>query len=266
MNGPVFRRALRDAARPAGVLAVGHGAFFYLILLSSSTFASRAGTLAFFRDPPAAITAFLGGSADFSQPSGWLVIGMMHPVVLALQAAGALMVASGAVATELERGTLELVLTRPVQRTSFLLAKVAAALVGVTAVQVGGVAGALIARGTIAGVEQIDLVDVFLAFLGAWALFGAFALVGIAVSAGSSLRSRAVGAAVGIVVASFFVNFVALLFDEVKDLRFVTPFHYFRPAEIIAGEALADLLVLLALGLASAWMAIRWFARRDLTR
>ncbi len=266
MNRAVFRRSLRDAAGPTAVVGAALGAFFYLILLSSATFSTRIGALAFFRDPPPAMAAFLGGSADFSQPSGWLVLGMMHPVVLALQAAGALMIAAGAVATELERGTLELVLVRPVRRTRFLVAKMAAALVVVTALQVGGIVGVLAARATISGVDEIELIDVLLAFLGAWTLFGAFALIGVAVSAGSSLRSRAVGAGVAVVVASFFLNFVALLFDEVKDLRFVTPFHYFRPADIIEGQGLADLLVLVALGLAFAGIAVWWFARRDLTR
>lgn len=266
MNLSVFRVTVREIRRAALVVAVGLGAFFYLVLLSSSTFVSDAASVGFFRQPPRAVEAFLGGSANFLDPSGWLVIGMMHPVVLALQTAGALMVAAGAVATELERGTLELVLSRPLPRSAFLTAKMTASLATVTVVHAGGLGGVLVARVSVSGVDKIALGDVLAAFFGSWTLFAAFAMVGVFLSAGSSLRGRAIGAAVGVVVASFFANFIALLFDEVRELRFVTPFHYFRPAEIVEGRALGDLAVPAGLVVAFGVLAVWRFARRDLTR
>jgi ABC-2 type transport system permease protein len=218
VNPTVYRVSLRESLKSAVILSVGLGAFFYLVLLSSAAFIDDIRQVPFVQDPPRVFEAFLGGAADFARPSGWLVTGMMHPIVLSLQTAGALTIAAGAVATELERGTLELVLTRPVPRWSFLLAKMTAALTMVTIVQLGGLAGVLIARPTVAGVEQIAVAEVLRAFLGSWVLFAAFAMVATYLSARSSLRGRALGAAVGVVVASFFVNFISLLFDEVEAL------------------------------------------------
>lgn len=272
MSGPVFRQALRQVVRPSIIVSLATGAFFYLILLSSSSFVTDIATdpsqaPGFFREPPKAIEAFLGGSADFFSPEGWLAAGMLHPVVLALQTAGALMVAGGAVAAELERGSLELVLSRPVGRGSFLRAKAAAALATVTSVHLGALGGAFLARAFVEGVDGIPVARILLVLAASWLLFAAFAMIAMLISARSSLRGRAVGATVGIVVASFFLNFMALLFDEIRGLRFASPFHYFRPADLLSGEPFAgDLAVLAAVAVGCALLAGRRFARRDLTR
>lgn len=271
MSGAVFRVSLRAAARTTVILALSAGAFFYLVLLSSATFVQdifvdQGSQVGFFQDPPRVIEAFLGGSADFSTPAGWLVTGMMHPIVLALATAGALLVAANAVATELERGSLELVLARPVPRRAFLGAKMAASLVVVTMVQLGGLVGVLIARGTLEEVRGLALGGTLLAFLGSWVLFAAFAMVATFLSARSSLRGRTLGAAAGVVVGSFFVNFISLLFDEVEAMGYASPFRYFRAAELLEGRGLVELLVLVALGVAFAALALWRFARRDLTQ
>jgi ABC-2 type transport system permease protein len=266
VNARVFLRSLRDVRRAALIVSVATGAFFYLILLSSSAFVVDLADTPFVQNPPRAIEAFLGGSADFMTPAGWLASGLMHPVVLSLQTAGALMIAAGAVATEVERGSLELVLTRPVRRGSFLAAKLAASLVVVTGVQIGGLVGVLAARLTVERVDALPLSDVVVAFLGAETIFAAFACVGLLISAGASLRGRALGAGIAVVVASFFLNFLALLFDDAAGLRFASPFHYYRPADLVEGEGLPDLLVLVALAAVAATLAAWRFARRDLTR
>lgn len=268
MSRTVFGASLRSVARPLLIVTLATGGFFYLILLSFPAFVGVGGggiASEFFREPPAFIEAFLGGSANLFEASGWLVVGMTHPVILSLQTAGALMIAAGSVAAELERGSLELALARPIGRTPFLAAKMAASLVTVTVVHAGGLVGALVARVTIAEVA-IDPGDTALAFLGSWVLFGAFAMVGVLVSASSSLRGRAVGAAVGVVVAGFFLNFMATLIEEIDWLRYASPFHYFRAGDLMRGDGVPDLLVLVALGVAAALAALRRFGTRDLTR
>lgn len=265
--GRVFGHALRVVRRSAVVLPVASGLFYYLVLFSSSSFVAESRNVPFLRRPPRAVEAFLGGSADFFRPSGWLAAAMVHPITLSLLTASALMVAAGAVATEIERETIDLVLARPVGRVPFLLGKAAASAVTVTATEVGGLLGVLVARMTIHRMGEIPLSDTARAFASSWALFLALAMVGILVSARSSLRGRALGEAVAIVVAWFFVNFIALLIDGVSGLRFASPFHYFRPGEILTGSpVVADLSVLAGLALVALAAGLWWFTRRDLTR
>src|SRR6266542_2691707 len=262
MSWVVLGRTLLQVRRTLGVLALGVGVFFYLVLLASSSFTKEAPNSSFFQSPPKALRAFLGGSADFFHAAGWLSTGMTHPVILSLLTSSALLVSAGSVATEVERGTIDLVLVRPVGRVPFLLAKAAASIVAVTAAEVGGLVGVLIARQTISGARELSIGSVVRAFAGSWLLFVGVAMVGLLVSARSSLRGRAIGITVGIVVAWFFMNFIALLIDGISGLRFASPFHYFRPIDLLAGKASGDLLILAAVpAVALLWAAIG-FTRR----
>lgn len=266
MNTHVFVHSLRQARTTIVALGLGAAAFFHIVLLASSSFAGQAAEAPFLAEPPRAVQALLGGTADFVHPAGWVSAGMSHPLTLALFTAAALVVAAGAVAAEVERGSIDLILTRPVSRTSFLAAKAAAALAAVTFVEAMGLASALVARWTISNVAEVRPVELARVFLGSWLLFCSVAMVALFVSANSRLRARAVEASAGFVVAGFFVNFTALLVHQVYALRYASPFHYFRATEVLEGHGLASLAVPLALGLAAAGVAFISFSRRDITR
>ena len=248
------------------MLGAAAAAFFYLVLLASSSFATSSPKTPFFAKPPRAVEALMGGSADFLHPAGWLASAMAHPITLALFTSAALVVSAGAIAAELERGTIDFVLSRPVGRLRFLMAKAAAALTAVTFVEAMGLAGALIARATITAVGQIGLLQIARLFAGSWLLFAAFSMVGLFISSRSSLRGRATAASAGVVVVAFFTNFAALLIDGIYPLRFISPFHYFAAAEVMSGSGLWALTALAGLALAAAGGAVFTFAHRDLTR
>ncbi len=247
-------------------MGLGAAAFFYLLLLSSSSFATDGEITGFLREPPRAIQALVGGSFDFLRPSGWVATGMSHPITLSLFTASALMIASGAVATEVERGTIDLTLTRPISRSSFLAGKAAASIVAVTFVEMMGFLSALVARLTITAVSEIGVAELARAFFGSWLLFSGFAMMAVLISVHASLRGRAIGLSVGVVVLSFFVNFTALLIDELHGLRFLSPFHYFRASEVMDGRALSDLWALVGIGALAAAIAFFTFANRDIRR
>jgi ABC-2 type transport system permease protein len=266
MNVYVFAQSLRQVRKSLIAVGIGAALFFYLLLLSSSSFATDSDIQGFLREPPRAIKALLGGSFDFLSPSGWVATGMSHLLTLSLFTASALMIGSGAVAAEVERGTIDLVLTRPIRRTSFLAGKATASIVAVTFVEAMGFVSALIARLTVDKVDEVGVGELARVFLGSWLLFCSFAMVAVLISAHASLRGRAIGLAVGVVVLSFFVNFAALLIDELYGLRFLSLFHYFRPAEVMAGSALGGLWVLAGVGVLAAATALLTFARRDIRR
>jgi ABC-2 type transport system permease protein len=157
-------------------------------------------------------------------------------------------------------------MARPVTRLRYLSAKAAAALLAVTSVNLGGMAGVLVARATLSELSGLPLGGVVRAFLGVWAVFVLFAMLAILWSSLASLRSRASAAAVGSVVGLFFLNFASLLFDGVQTAGLLSPFHYFRPSEVLVGVSqAADLAVLLAAAALCAVLAGWRFATRDLT-
>lgn len=268
MNAVAFRHALFRSLRTAAILAAATGLFYWVILLSSSSFFGAADELPpFLRQPPRIMQAFLGGSADFISPVGWMSTGTIHPVVLALTTIGGFMVVVRSGATELERGTLDLVLTRPVGRVPYIVARAFAALLLLTLVELGGFVGAMIARATVNGVDEIPLGDIVLIFVGHWLLFAAFTMIALLIFARASLRSRAMGLSIGVVVGMFFLNFLSLLFDVTTWLGYLSPFHYFNAARVLTHQGFVlDWLVLVGIAIVAGALAVRTFATRDLTR
>jgi ABC-2 type transport system permease protein len=269
VNAVAFRLALRHGVRAAALLGAGLGLFSWVILVSSSAFLGLdAEPLpAIFTDPPRVFRAFLGGSADFVSPKGWLSSGMLHPIVLALSTIAAFLVTSGTGAAELERGTLDLVLSRPVPRRAYLAARAAAGLVLLTIAVGGAFLGTIISREVVRGVDQLAVGDIAVVFAMHWLLFAGFSMIALMISARSRLRSRALGASIAVVVGAFFVNFVSLLFDSLERVGLITPFHYFAVGDVLEGRPYGgQMIVLGAIALVAAAIAVWEFERRDLTR
>jgi ABC-2 type transport system permease protein len=269
----VLRQSVGQVGRSMVFLPLGAAAFHYLVLLASAAFLGDAPREAlenapeFFSQPPEAVEAFLGGSVDFFTPAGWVASAMTHPITLAVFTGAALSVAAGAVAAEVERGTVDLVLARPVGRVRFLLGKAGATVAAVTAAEAGALAGVLAATLTVERMNELTMGDLWRPFLGSWLLFVALGMVGLLLSARSSLRSRAIGMTVAIIVVWYFVNFIALLIDEISGARYASPFHYFRAADFLSGKSIAvDAVALAGLAGVALATALWWFSRRDLTR
>jgi ABC-2 type transport system permease protein len=267
VNGTVLAHMLRQAVRTAVALCAGTLAFFYLVLTASSSFLSEATfDIPFLRDPPRAMQALFGGSVDFLHAGGWVVIALAHPITLALFTAAALTV-PGAIATEVERGTIDFVLSRPIRRSSYLLAVTTASLVVVTAAHLSALLGTLLARQTISGVDDLSVSGLLRVFFGSWTIFAAISLVAVLISANSSLRSRAVGLSVGFVVLSFLINVAALMLDQLYPLRRLSLFHYFQAAHVLDSTArLRDLIVPGLIGVVALLAAVLSFSRRDIVR
>ena len=267
MNGTVLTHLLRQAVRTAVALCAGTFAFFYLVLTASSSFLSEATfDVPFLRDPPRAMQALFGGSVDFLHAEGWLVTALAHPITLALFTAAALTVPA-AIATEVERGTIDFVLSRPIRRSSYLLAVTTASLILVTAAHLSALLTALLARQTISGVDNLSVSGLLRVFFGSWTIFAAVSLVAVLISANSSLRSRAVGLSVGFVVLSFLINVAALMLDQLYPLRRLSLFHYFQAAKVLdSSSRLGDLIVPGVIGAIALLAAVLSFSRRDIVR
>jgi ABC-2 type transport system permease protein len=267
VNLAVLLHALRQSGRVTIALCAGTFAFFYLVFSASSAFLREASVeLPFFQDPPRAMRALFGGSVDFVHPEGWLIAAMSHPITLALFTAAALS-AAGGIAAEVERGTIDFVLTRPIRRSSYLLAVAMASLILLTATELVGFLTTLLARQTVSGVDQLSVTGVIRVFLGSWTVFAAMSMVGVLISANVSLRSRAIALSVGFVVLSFLINVAALMLDELYGLRRLSLFHYFEPTELIRSSSpLSQLIVPATAAVVALVAAVVTFTRRDIVR
>lgn len=247
-----------------------------------------------FKGPGRVSQAVMGGAeVRFENPTDFIAVELLHPVVLALASLWAVSRAAGAVAGELDRGTLELLLSQPVPRNRLVLAHFIVDLIVIPLFCASVLAGTQ-AGLALAGPFEVDyssLDDLKLPMplpkgpdvlpvdaIGQWAalvnLAGLmFAISGITLLISSLNRSRwrAMGFAGLIVLGMFIVNVVGQLWDSAAVLRPFSLFYYYQPQKIwlkndwlIEGTAIPVLAVLTAVGIGGYAFGVKMLASRDL--
>lgn len=212
---------------------------------------------------PEEFTQFGGG--DIFSLVGSVALGFVHPLAVGLNLVFAVGFAAAAVAGERQRGTLEVLLARPVsRRTVYGTAAVAAALfvaVTIAAQTLGTFAGtALTGRTADLGVDNLPVV-----WLNAFLLFAAFAAISLAASVSFDRLSPAIGISLAVVLVSYFLDVIGQLWPDADFLQTYSLFHYLDARAALTGLAdVRDFLVLGAVAVVAIVYALIVFPRRDL--
>jgi ABC-2 type transport system permease protein len=218
----------------------------------------------------AAFLRALGGEAMDSSSAAIEVAFWNHPFIPLILAVWAVSRGSAAVAGELERGMLDLVLSRPVSRASYLGAQVMAALIGLAVLGIALIAGNQVGGwynrvATPPGVLLLTRPALNYAALGL-AIYGYSVLL----SAVDSVRWRPNLLASVLTLGSFIALVVANIptLDEWywKELEKVSIFKAYNPVEAaVKGETLGfNVLVLTVVGVSGIALAFLAFQKRDL--
>ena len=253
--------------RAALVLLAAGNAFFAWAITRVVPDPSRAGLIRELVDmAPAPVRVFLGEElvANLSA-RGFLAFGYVHPFPLILLAVWAVRVASGALAGEVGRGTVDLVASRPVARGSQVAAAALAVAAGLVVIAAAGWAGTALglALRPLAGVRATELLPV--AAMGALLFAGAGA-VALLVSAGAREGGTAVSWCAGLLAASYVVDYLARVWSAIALLRPLSLFRYYEPQRILReGVAAVDVAVLAGVAVAALVLAFAVYARRDLS-
>ncbi len=205
------------------------------------------------------------GSGDFFSLSGALTLGLQHPLAIAFVGVFAVGSPVAAVAGERERGTLEVLLSRPISRPRHY------AIVAVAVLVLLGLIMAALLLGQLAGVAALGLMDelemerlplVYLNGVLLWAAFGSFSL---AASVSFDRAGPALGVSLGYLLLHYFLEILGSLWDAAEWTQEYSLFHHFQPGEILTGSAEpGDFLLLLAAILVPMAWALVVYPRRDL--
>lgn len=205
-----------------------------------------------------------GGGDIFSLP-GSVALGFVHPIAVALECVFAVGFASAAVAGERQRGTLEVLLSRPISRPA-LVVTLFVALAGFVALTVGAHVVATVASAIATGVSgELDLATFPLLWLNGVLLFLAVGAIGLAASVSTDRLTPALGVTLAIVLGGYVLQILGSLWPDAAGLQPYSLFHYLRPQEVLAGDAdPASFVVLAAVTVAALACALVVFPRRDL--
>lgn len=205
------------------------------------------------------------GGGDVFSLSGSIALGSIHPIALVLNSIFAVGFSVAAIAGERQRGTLEVMLARPLSRRTAYTTLLVAGLVFVAAAISATVVGVLVGS-AIAGVtDELAAERLPLLWLNGVFLFGAITAIGLAASVSFDRLSPALGVTITIVVVMYFLDVIGQFWPDAAFLQPYSLFNYYDPKDILEGVARAgDFLVLAAVtAIAIGWALIE-FPRRDL--
>lgn len=234
---PLLWLALHRRRRMLIALLIGMVVFETLIVVVANTISPDQLFSGNGKGVPSAYQAFSGSSGDVSIASypGLLGAGLTHPFWIALQLTAIGSLAAAAVAADVESGTIELLMVRPVSRNRLLAERTAAVLAAALALNAAATLTIAVGVALSPGIHR----DVPIGGVFATGLMGfgfALCLIGpaLAVSAWGRRRAQVVGATIAIGAVGFAVNFIALAWSRAAPLRFVSPFHYYTPGDALA--------------------------------
>jgi ABC-2 type transport system permease protein len=208
--------------------------------------------------------ANFGGGNIFSLP-GSIALGFIHPIALVLTSVFAVGFASSAVAGERQRGTLEVILARPVSRRVLYATLLVATLLFIGLVIAGLLAGTLVGAAAGSVLDEVDVTRYPLVWLNGWLLFGAIASIGLAASVSFDRLMPALGITLAVTIVSYFLQILGSLWPDAEVLQPYSLFHYLDPQAVLTGDADPFAFAILAtVAIAGVVVALAVFPRRDI--
>ena len=258
-----------------------------------------------YKGPGKVAQSVMGGSdIRFERPADFLAVELLHPVVLTLTGLWVLGRAAGAVAGELDRGTMELLLSQPVPRGRLILAHLLVDLAAIPCVCLSVVIGTQLGLWLVGpfavdysmmtkltaesplkfrpppgpAVLEVNADRQIFGSINHAALLFAFSGLAILVSSFGRNRWRSTGWAVVIYISMFVMNLVGQIWEAIGAARPLSLFFYYQPQKIwLAGDwwvrlsdawpggpAVPVVPVLLTVGFVGYAGAYRVFTNRDL--
>lgn len=258
----IFKHAIRRLSGQmlGWGIALGSMAFFLMILYGPLQ-DQQAGLETLLDALGDTMLAFLGGRTDFLAPAGYLDINFYSylPVIAGIFA---VLMGSGLLAVDEERGSLDLTMACPVSRTALFWGRFMALLVATTAILactwLGFVAGLPFVDWNIGA---LDLLWPQMTLLALLMLFGAMALL-----LAMLLPSRAMAASTGggILVLGYLVDSLSHINKRLEAVNAFLPFKYYQGGRAVDGLDWSAFLGLAAMAALFALLAWWRFLRRDI--
>ena len=211
---------------------------------------------------PKAVQAFLGNDLNIASPAGYLSARYFGWVEILL-IVYAVIAGTGAVAGEESAGTIDLLLSQPVPRSSMIIQKAAASVAGSAMIISIGWLGFALSVPLVS--IRITLADTAIASANMLPITLLFYAIALWLGAVAPNRSTASGAAIGLATGWYFVSTLANGVGALHGLKYATPFYYYGSGlPLVEGIDWAHVGVLTGVALAFVLLTLRAFERRDI--
>lgn len=231
-----------------------------------------------FQGPGQIIQAIMGGEEiRIEEAQDMVTIAYVHPLTITILCIWAVGRASGAIAGEIDRGTMELLLAQPIRRSQVILAHFLVDCLTIPVLCLSMWAGTWLGAYFVGFLDPPDphlRVDPWRfapALINVALLLFAVSGPTMWLSAAGRYRWRVLGRAVLLVLVMFLINVIGQIWDRAEPYRPLTLFYYYQPQPMILRSAWYEhgaiwlhLGVLAAVGTLGYLFAWWTFCRRDL--
>jgi ABC-2 type transport system permease protein len=272
----IFRATLRRKRSSLLWFTLAAGAFHWLVAASFGAIGGTAAVTSVVRTFPTGLRTLLKLAPNLQAGFGledYLAFTWLHPLFIGLGAVFVVSRASDGLTGEIERGSIYLLLSRPIPRWTFVLGKALEMLFGAGVISLGGLLGLLLGvqalpltlpAGSQVLATPLPLANYGLVALMAWLIFAALGGGAFFIAACFSRTALSAGLGTAWTLVSFVLDVIP--FFAASALAWLNPWHHYFPQAIVAGEAIDPHGVTVLLGwalggiAAAAWL----FSRRDL--
>jgi len=205
-----------------------------------------------------------GGGNIFTLP-GSVALGFIHPIAIALLAVYAIAYPLSGVAGERQRGTLEIVLARPVSRLRYMFTLFVAGALFVSVAMAATLVGTAIGAGAMGVLGELRVENLPLLWLHGTLLYLAILAIALAMSVSFDRMAPAASITLAIVLISYFLQVLGSLWPDAAWLQEYSLFFYLKPEKVLVeGIQPLDLALLAVVALVAIAYARLVFPRRDL--
>lgn len=264
MNLTVLRQTWRAQRLKLLAVEVGLAIWGFLMPVIYATFGAQLKDLLDSGVFPRQFADFGGG--DVLSLSGAIALGFAHPISVALLAVFAVGFSVAAIAGERQRGTLEVLLARPIGRLELYVTLLVAALLFLLLAMCSLIASSLVSSILWDVLDEIQVLAAPVVVVNALLLFGAFAAIGLAASVTFDRVTPALGITLAVVIVSYFLEVIGSLWPDAAGLSDYSLFHYLAPKPILESGVVpwTDMALLAAVGAVAVAYALVVFPRRDI--
>jgi len=196
---------------------------------------------------PAVLKIALGGEmVQMGRTPGLIAIGYQHPFVLFLYMLFAVGVPTGFLAGEVQKGTMELILSRPITKLQVYVCAGFLTITGMFALAMVMFLGTVTAVNIYNFGEPIPLDLFFRIAVNGGLLASTVGAVALLAAASFRGRNLAVGVTAAFLVVNYFAWILCQLWPRMYFLRHITLFNYVKGPKVWVGWPLDDIGVLAA--------------------
>ena len=213
--------------------------------------------------PQALLDAFSMGNANLTTLTGYVSVAVVYFYIM--MGVHAVMLGSGIISKEERDKTAEFFLVLPVSRQKVIIMKLIAALINciiLNLVTIASIYAFAIPYERDSGFNRFMLLVLIAMFL----IQMIFLSMGMGIAAIVRRYKKSSLYAVSILTGLYLVSVITALSDKVEKLKYLTPFKYFEPADILENDALEGVYVIIALSFITVMLAVTYllYPKRDL--